>query len=206
MDKEILEGNQEMALFCDAIEYKLDGEIYYDFGYSDFVKGSSRAIAAEKLSFHEDWNFLQAVVEKIELIYDEFHGHFAVYTGGNSCTIQGTKLRTDPNNKRYAYYDEVVVENKKRSVWLCALHFIRWYKIHINGEPVSDEWTPVSERLPRTAGFYQIQTEYNRILDIPYVRVATGEMLWAAVHSTTITSWRRQEHNKKQDEQGYAGN
>lgn len=81
------------------------------------------------LEFNSSWDWLMPVIEKIEKIHDSFHGYFAVYIGSNSCTIQGTNLRTDPNNPHYAYYNNVTLDTKINSVYEAILNFIDFYKV-----------------------------------------------------------------------------
>ena len=67
------------------------------------------------------------VVEKIEKINDKFHGYFGVHVSSNSCTIQGTKLRTDAENFYPAYFSQHYGETKIEATWLAVVQFIQWY-------------------------------------------------------------------------------
>lgn len=82
------------------------------------------------LAFHKDWNWIMKVVEAIEKIYDDFHGYFGVYINSNSCTIQGTNLRTDPDNYHPAYFSEHLGEDKKEAVVQAINQFLIWYNIN----------------------------------------------------------------------------
>ena len=78
--------------------------------------------------YHSDWNWLMAVVEKIESIKDSYHGRFGVYISSNSCTIQSTNFRPDkpiPNPPHY--YNNVVLNNKIESVYYSIIYFINFY-------------------------------------------------------------------------------
>jgi len=79
------------------------------------------------LKYNYSWNDLMSVVEKIESIYDNFHGYFGVHISSNSCSIQGTNLRTDPENPCYAYFNETYGDNKIQATWLAVVSFIKWY-------------------------------------------------------------------------------
>ena len=80
------------------------------------------------MNYHEDWNLLMPVVEKIEDIKDTHHGHFVVYIGSNECTIQATNLRTDkPLTDPPHYFDDVTLDTKKISTWYAVIRFIQWY-------------------------------------------------------------------------------
>ena len=81
------------------------------------------------LQYHTSWDWLMPVVEKIEKIHDDFHGYFGVHIYSNSCTIQGTNLRTDPENFHPAYMSDpnLICETKIESTWYNILQFIQWY-------------------------------------------------------------------------------
>lgn len=81
-----------------------------------------------KMKYHTSWDWLMPVVEKIEAIKDNHHGHFAVYIGSNVCTIQATNLRTNkPMADPPHYYSEVVHDTKLSATWLAVIAFITWY-------------------------------------------------------------------------------
>lgn len=81
----------------------------------------------ENLNYHKDWNELMPVVEKIESIYDDFHGYFGVHISSNGCTIQGTKLRLDAGYEHYAYFNDVNHETKLLATYHMVYQFITWY-------------------------------------------------------------------------------
>lgn len=78
--------------------------------------------------FHSDWNWIMEIVEAIEKTYDDFHGFFGVHISSNGCTIQGTKLRTSPENFHPAYFNSVTSETKKESTILAINLFLIWYE------------------------------------------------------------------------------
>jgi hypothetical protein len=81
-----------------------------------------------QLQFHQYWNWMMRVVEKIEALpYHPFHGRFGVYISSNSCTIQGTKLRLDPDNPNYAYHSEHHGDSKIEATWMACSCFLDWY-------------------------------------------------------------------------------
>jgi hypothetical protein len=81
-----------------------------------------------ELKYDSDWNELIPVVEKIESIFDEHHGYFVVYINSNSCTIQGTHLRTDKvDMKNPVYFNECISNNKLESTWITVYKFIKCY-------------------------------------------------------------------------------
>jgi hypothetical protein len=82
-----------------------------------------------KLWFHESWNWLMPVVEKIEALpLHPFHGKFGVHIASNSCTIQGTRLRLDKDNPNYAYHAESHGDTKIEATWLACSLFLDWYR------------------------------------------------------------------------------
>lgn len=82
--------------------------------------------------YNEDYNTLMEVVEKIESIYSDFHGYFTVYISGNSCTIQGSKLDTRPENSVYAYFNDSYAKTKIEAIYIACVRFIKWYNINKN--------------------------------------------------------------------------
>lgn len=87
------------------------------------------------VNYDSSWDELIPIVEKIEAIYDHFHGYFDVHISWNNCTIQGTKLRTG-KNPHYAYFNEVALETKLLATHYAVYMFIIWYneKIKNNGQ------------------------------------------------------------------------
>lgn len=79
------------------------------------------------LKYHSSWEWLMPVVEKIESLHDDFHGYFGVHISSNSCTIQGTNLRTTPENFHPAYFNEVTHNTKIEATHLAIYQFIEWY-------------------------------------------------------------------------------
>jgi hypothetical protein len=67
-----------------------------------------------------------SVVEKIESIKDNHHGYFGVYINSNSCTIQGTDLRTDVKQEPPIYYSNFVLSDKMQSTYQAVVEFIKW--------------------------------------------------------------------------------
>lgn len=72
-----------------------------------------------------DWVDMMQVVEKIEKIKSSVHGNFGVYISSNSCTIQGSKFRSDnPNN---VYFADTYKNSKLEATYESCLSFIKWY-------------------------------------------------------------------------------
>jgi hypothetical protein len=80
--------------------------------------------------YNSSWDLLMLVVEKIEATQDDYHGYFAVIISSNGCVIQGTKLRTDPENYHPAYFNQVYGETKLKATYAAVLQFLEWYNSH----------------------------------------------------------------------------
>jgi hypothetical protein len=119
-DKEVLEGNKLLADF-DGI--KIGVSLY------SWRIGCQGPIQEKHLNYHASWGLLMPLVEKIEALpADDFHGHFCVFIGaGNNCTIQGSRLSTDPKNYHPAYFNDATLETKILSTWRVCVSFIKWY-------------------------------------------------------------------------------
>lgn len=105
----------------------MDMEEVADNMWQNMITG--QFVLLEEYRPHEDWNELMAVVEKIESMHDEFHGYFGVHIHSNCCSIQGSKLRTDPENFHPAYMSDpnAILETKKLSAFYNISEFIKWH-------------------------------------------------------------------------------
>lgn len=125
-EQEIIKSNKLIAEFIKGVNE--DGG--YNFGNSDieyFKYLPSKWYDENCLAFNTSWKWLMPVVEKIESIYDEFHGYFGVHISSNSCCIQGTKLNL--KDKHYAYFVNTVAKNKIEATYISIIHFIKWYEL-----------------------------------------------------------------------------
>jgi hypothetical protein len=78
--------------------------------------------------YNMSWDWLIPVVEKIESIEDNYHGHFGVHIVSNSCTIQATNFRSDKQILDPPhYFNCVTLDSKLESTYLMAIRFITWY-------------------------------------------------------------------------------
>jgi len=121
--------NQEEinSKFADFLGWKKleDGRFYFSF----YEPEPTVKCPPEQLRFHQYWNWLMPVVEKIESLPGHpFHGKFGVHITRNSCAIQGTRLRIDPDNPNYAYTSEHFGETKLEATWWACSVFLDWYK------------------------------------------------------------------------------
>jgi hypothetical protein len=130
--EEIINGNIAIHLFNGYDEipkghyHQMNPDLRY-FGHMDRFGTVVELLSENDLEYHISWDWLMPVVEKIESIHDEFHGYFGVHISSNSCTIQGTKLRTDPENFHAAYFDNVTHDTKIAATHLAVIQFIQFY-------------------------------------------------------------------------------
>lgn len=122
------EGDGLIAEFMGA-EWRKDDYDVYGYAFKEFpTKHSGKWWDAKALQYHSSWDWLMPVVEKIEEIEDEHHGHFGVYINSNGCSIQATNLRTDePLADPPHYFDEVISVTKNQATWKAVINFILWY-------------------------------------------------------------------------------
>ena len=113
--------------FADFLNWeKLEDGRYY---FSLFEPEPVVKCPPQELAFHRYWNWMMPVVEKIEALPEHpFHGKFGVYISSNSCTIQGTRLRTGGDNPNYAYFSEFHGDTKLEATWFACSSFLDWYK------------------------------------------------------------------------------
>lgn len=95
---------------------------------SDFI--------GEDIGSEIDFNRLMPVVEKIESIYDDHHGYFAVHISSNGCNIQGTNLwktlegregYNTPDTAVYMSDPNAILGTKLESTYYNVVQFIKWY-------------------------------------------------------------------------------
>lgn len=116
-----LEGNELIAVFM--------GYERYEDNQGVWLKKEGLIISMhpklEDLKYHESWDALMPVVEKIETIQMEKHGYFAVYISSNNCTIEGTKYTPELRDEVYHFY--IYSVTKINATWHAVKEFIRWY-------------------------------------------------------------------------------
>ena len=126
---------QEFNLNCSKFVGVFDKEDYrFNFDvklYNTYTHQYQKRHHKDKLCFDSEWEWIMLVVETIESIYDDFHGYFGVFINSNGCTIQGTKLRTNPDNPVYAYYDEHICRTKKIATIQAISQFFKFYEAYV---------------------------------------------------------------------------
>lgn len=127
MDKDE-DSNKLIVEFMGAIAYKKAAHSHcFKKAPSGIPSWSDNYLTIGDLQYNTSWDWLMPVVEKIESIWDDFHGYFGVHISSNSCCIQGTKLNTTIENPHYAYFNEVVADTKIQATWQAVTGFIQWY-------------------------------------------------------------------------------
>jgi hypothetical protein len=77
--------------------------------------------------FHLDWGYLMEAVEFIEKLQYEFHGKIVAYISGNNCTIQGSKLNTNPENFHPALFMDFYGKDKQEAVFTAVSNFAKMF-------------------------------------------------------------------------------
>jgi hypothetical protein len=90
-------------------------------------QSDKNAFAVEDLQFQTDWNWLMDAIEFIEKLEYEFHGKIVVYINGNNCTIQGSKLRTNPENFHPALFMDFYGKDKIEVAFIAVSDFAKLY-------------------------------------------------------------------------------
>ena len=123
---EIIEGNKILAEFVGMKATNISN--HFETTGDEFLERFQvGCVPYDEANFYYSWHWLIPIVEKIESIYDEYHGYFGVHIYSNSCTIQGTKLRTHPENPHYAYFVDHYRDTKLQATWIACVEFIKWY-------------------------------------------------------------------------------
>ena len=92
---------------------------------------NSGSMGLSQLKYHFSWDWLIPVIKKIENIKDNINGRFAVYIGGNGCTIQSTKLHLSEKDRIKRYYSQTYADTKIEAVYQEVVKFIKWYNKNI---------------------------------------------------------------------------
>lgn len=127
------ENNRMIAEFMNAemtvTQFGMDG---HPFNTSLYKYEKPR----DNWPYDTSWGWLMEVVEKVESIYHDRHGYFGVYISSNSCTIQGTKFRSDTieQDKPAVYFHNVVLGTKLEATYNAIVSFIKWYNKNIKTE------------------------------------------------------------------------
>lgn len=133
--EEIIEGNRLIALFDGGVIEKQAPYYLEGFTHPDISHILWEGWYPESLEYHESWDWLMPVVDKIEeLPRDDYHGKFVVIISSNTCTIQGSKLNTTPEYYRPAYFADYVLATKIESVWYACVRFVKWYSENKNNK------------------------------------------------------------------------
>lgn len=146
-DKEILKGNKLIAEF---MEWKKKADNFFESP----IHGHYDDNFPNNLHFHESWDWLMPVVDKIENVCNDYGRIGVIKIGGKLYTpiswSYNTKTRSfgeykeSRTNKAYRkiyYYDEenmygskkerTRADSKIESVWKCCIYFIKWYNKNV---------------------------------------------------------------------------
>lgn len=117
MTKEQLEGNKLIAHFMNE---------YHDFWWERDPFNEMR-----KAKYHEDWNELIRVVEKIES-FD--NGRYCFFIVQNECDIALDDEYDEKGDLLDAPNFSSKCKSKIESVWLSTVEFIKWYNENNDGK------------------------------------------------------------------------
>lgn len=131
--QEIQERNKDIALMLDWKEYKPENNWFWGKKEMTYYKGFDKVtwttprVYMKFFEFHSDWRWLMDAVEFIEKLEYDFHGKIIVFTHGNNCTIQGSKLVTTTENFHPAIFLDYYGTDKKEAVFLAVAQFAKLY-------------------------------------------------------------------------------
>lgn len=114
--EQIIKGNKSIAEFrgCKPRTYWVGGEETHGYGFDDthITEYWHENDFVSRTPYHQDWNLLMDVVEKIEQI------GFSVVTEGSVCLIY---------NLSKGYNESAREDSKIKSTWIAVVDFIQWY-------------------------------------------------------------------------------
>lgn len=115
MDKqEIIEGNRLICIVDGwTIEPGMenDPDPYYNRGFS--------MVMLSEMGYHKDWNWIMAIVEKIETSADQDTGHIEIHIIENWCRI----YRMSYTKELIKVYDP---KSKIAAVWQAVVQYLQW--------------------------------------------------------------------------------
>lgn len=127
-NKELIEGNRLIAIFCGYREIKgWDG---YEYGYTLHPTINVGCIGDMELKYHFSWDWLMPVVEKIEALSDKLVEKIYVSIDGKKCAMWNyfdptEVLRVRDSNSTMKF--RKIADSKLSATWLCCVDFIKWY-------------------------------------------------------------------------------
>jgi hypothetical protein len=123
--EETVENNKLIALFMGVELVKRNGEdacyMLENSAYPEYFRCTSYNI------YHEDWNKLMPVVQKIESTQHPDHGKFGVHIVSNNCTIQAIKFGQHKQGEPVPYFNSVYGETKIQATYHAVVQFIKWF-------------------------------------------------------------------------------
>lgn len=118
--EEILEGNKLIAYFMGATNPKNHPGDYLWFAYGH---QGQKLWATDKLIFHESWDWLMPVVEKIESLED---GEYMFEICGSRAEISLMINHNWPHDKvTLQEFNSKNSSSKIESVWLTCVNFVK---------------------------------------------------------------------------------
>jgi len=121
--------NQEQinSKFADFLGWQKLGDGRYHF--SLYEPTPTVKCPPEQLRFHQYWNWMMQVVEKIEALPEHpIYGRFDVHILNNNCTIRSSNLIGGKKNQQHGYFADHQGETKLGATWNACSLFLDWYK------------------------------------------------------------------------------
>lgn len=152
---DIQTGNTLIAMFeCKRMLYANAKDPWFEFDNEKLVEGDPNdcdqmwsyqsQIQRSQLKYHESWEWIMPVVEKIESLKPEGDYHFNVVIGFNNYCGIGVSIRglcklsfesTEPiNDVQKGIYGTKSADSKLEGVWLAVTRFITWYNNNIKNK------------------------------------------------------------------------
>ena|SRR5690554_6067869 len=121
IQEEILDGNKLIAEFMGWTQQLDVRERWYGAWFDQHRVRKAWPKGHEPLLFHESWDWLMPVVEKIEsIVFDENNSFNVTIGSSNYCVIQ------DSNGEVYEFIEDYK-ESKLLTTYSAVVNFIKWY-------------------------------------------------------------------------------
>lgn len=148
-------GNTLIAIFeCKRVLYANSKDPTFEFDDVKLVEGDpydcdqmwsyQDQVHRSQLKYHESWEWLMPVVEKIESLKPDGDYHFNVVIGFNSYCGIGVSIRGacklsfesghPINDIQKGIYGTQSADNKIQAVWIAVTRFITWYNNNIKSK------------------------------------------------------------------------
>lgn len=128
MKKSYSQINEERELILDF----LNADKYFNKYTQTYFYKIHKNFNLPKLHimFHDDWNLLTVLVDKIESLVIPGRKPMIVHTVHNNCEISEHQFNTDTGD----YFVDVTTNTKIESVYYACICFIKWYNLNVKND------------------------------------------------------------------------